>query len=151
MGTYSSVTLDIIGVAALGVQFQNLDAPTPFHECYHRVFDPPLLGQVLMTINAFIPVRRIPLRENREFLEANAEVHRLVREIVRERLEEIAARGDAHSSHDGGRRDLLTYIIEETYGTENAWTEDQLLDHVRKTCTATTMPLTRGGAKQAPD
>lgn len=143
VSTYSSVTLDIIGVAALGIEFQNLDAPTPFHECYHRVFDPPLLGQILLTANAFVPVRWIPLEENRRFTAANAEVQRLMRQIVRQRIEDVAA--GYGSTGAGDRRDLLTYIIEETNATGQPWTEEELLGHVRRKAKRTYMPSTRDG------
>lgn len=58
---FTSRTLDVIGVTALGVELRNLDAPTPFQVCYTRVFDPPPLGQILMAIDHFVPIRRIPL------------------------------------------------------------------------------------------
>ncbi|KAK3339637.1 cytochrome P450 [Lasiosphaeria hispida] len=128
--TYSSLTLDIIGVAALGADLQNLDAPTPFHECYHRVFEPPLLGQALLVINAYIPVRWIPVKENRQFKSANSEVQRLTREIVRQRIKDVTGREGGGAVGNTNRRDLLTYIVEETYATDHPWSEDEILGHM---------------------
>lgn len=131
VSTYSSITLDIIGVAALGVDLQNLETPTPFHESFQRIFDPSPLGQVLLLLNAFIPVRWIPLAENRHYKKAHADFHSVSREIIRERVRELTSAGELNAAKTT-RRDLLTYMVQETYATKNPWTEEDLLGHVRK-------------------
>ncbi|KAK1753620.1 cytochrome P450 [Echria macrotheca] len=133
VSTFSSITLDIIGIAALGVNLQNLETPTPFHESYTHVFDPPPLGQALLALNAFVPIRWIPLAENLQFERANAEIHRLVLKIVRDRTAKVLAgkeEGGEAEKETQERRDLLTYIIEETYATENPWTEEEIVGHM---------------------
>jgi cytochrome P450 len=126
--TYTSITLDIIGVAALGVDLRNLDAPTPFHECYSRVFDPPVLGQALMAIDLFVPIRWIPLEENKKYLAYSAEVHRMTLDVVRDRIRELTdEKGKLVPTE---RKDLLTFLIQETYEAENPWTEREYLGHV---------------------
>lgn len=149
VSTYSRLTLDIIGITALGVDLQNLNRPSTFHECYTRVFDPPPLGQVLLLLNAFIPVRWIPLRENRLFERANDEVRRLVRDIVRERIRDFNSDNNQGKHKDKEEhwdeslekevdalaaprcRDLLSYLVEEVYSAKGAtpWTEEEILGH----------------------
>jgi hypothetical protein len=128
--TYTSITLDIIGVAALGVDLRNLEAPTPFHECYSRVFDPPVLGQALMAIDLFVPIRWIPLVENKKYLSYSAEVHRMTLEVIRERIRELTDEKGKLIATD--RKDLLTFLIQETYEAENPWTEREYLGHVSR-------------------
>lgn len=138
MSTYSSITLDIIGVAALGVDLQNLETPTPYHESFQCMFDPPPLGQALLLLSAFIPIRWIPLAENRRYKKAHADFHTVLRDIIRERVRELTSA--ERKTVETTRRDLLTYMIQETYATKNPWTEEDLLGHVRK---ETTNPATR--------
>ncbi|KAK0649244.1 cytochrome p450 monooxygenase [Cercophora newfieldiana] len=126
--TYTSITLDIIGVAALGVDLRNLDAPTPFHVCYSRTFDPPIFGQALMAIDIFVPIRWIPLEENRKYLSYSAEVHRMTLEIVRDRIRELTDENGKLVATE--RKDLLTFLIQETYEAENPWTEQEYLGHM---------------------
>jgi len=128
VSTYSSITLDIIGVAALGVNLENLDTPTPFHEYYHQMFDPPPLGQALLALNAFIPVQWIPLQENRQFRRAKDMVRKLLREIIQQRIRDITKGNKA--VNDSKSRDLLTYMLKEMCTMDTPWTEDELLGHV---------------------
>ena len=126
--------MDIIGVAALGVDLENLDTPTPFHECYHQMFDPPPLGQALIALNAFIPVQWIPLQENRQFKRAHDMIRKLLCGIIRQRIQDVTS---GNKAADGsGSRDLITYMVEEAYATDTPWTEDELLGHVGQTSTA---------------
>jgi cytochrome P450 len=128
VSTYSSLTLDIIGVAALGVNLDNLDTPTPFHEYYHQMFDPPPLGQALLALNAFIPVQWIPLQENRQFRRAKDMIRKLLREIIQQRIRTITKSDKAVD--DSESTDLLTYLVEEMCTMDTPWTEDELLGHV---------------------
>ena len=128
VSTYSSLTLDIISIAALGVNLENLDTPTPFHEYYHQMFDPPPLGQALLALNAFIPVQWIPLRENRRFRHAKDMIRKPLREIIQQRIRDIAKGNKAVG--DSGGRDLLTYMLQEMRTMDAPWTEDELLGHV---------------------
>jgi len=126
VSAYSSLTLDIIGIAALGVELQNLTSHSRFHECYKGVFDPPLLGQVLMAINVFVPIRWLPLEENRSFKQSNNEVRRLTREIVRQRMADF--REEKPDIED--RNDILTHIIRESLAAKKPWTEEEILNQV---------------------
>jgi cytochrome P450 len=140
VSTYSRLTLDIIGIAALGVNLENLDTPTSFHEYYHQMFDPPPLGQALLALNAFIPVRWIPLQENQQFRRAEGMIRKLLREIIQQRIRDITKRNTA--ADDAKSKDLLTYMLEETCAMDSPWTEDELLGHVsQKSIIAATLML----------
>jgi len=128
VSTYAGVTLDVIGSAALGVEFKNLDTPTPFHECYERVFDPTPMGQILIAINLFVPIRWIPLRENIIFKSDNAEIHRMTLEIVRDRIRELTDKNG--KLLETNRKDILTFLIQETIGAGKRMTDVEYRDHV---------------------
>ncbi|KAK3339913.1 cytochrome P450 [Lasiosphaeria hispida] len=129
VGTFTSLTLDIIAIATLGVELHNLEESTRFHECYQQVFNPAPVGQVLFVLDSILPVRWIPIEANRQFKRATKELRELVREIVRQRVKDVTERGKG-IINDTGRRDLLTYMIEETYTTDNPWDEDELMGHI---------------------
>jgi len=86
---YSSLTLDIIVQAVLGVGLKTYAPGTPFHECYNRLFDPPLVGRILIAINSVVPVRWLPLQENRIYKKNHETIHGMVRQIISRRLEEV--------------------------------------------------------------
>ena len=127
---YISATLDIIGVAALGVELHNLESKTSFKECFNRIFDPSTLGLVLWAISSLIPIRWLPLEENRRFEEATTTMHRLTREIIRDRIRDMQAEEDGEKEKVE-RQDLLTFMLEEDIGSGQVkWSEDDLLGHV---------------------
>jgi cytochrome P450 len=130
VSTYSLLTLDVIGVAALGVNLEDLDTSTSFYEYYVQMFDPPPLGQALLALNAFIPVRWIPLQENQRFARAQYMIRKLLREMIQQRIRDITQGKKA--TNGSTRKDLLTYMIEEMCVRDSAWTEDELLGHAMK-------------------
>ncbi|PGH20752.1 hypothetical protein AJ80_03512 [Polytolypa hystricis UAMH7299] len=126
---FSKATLRIIGVAALGADLGDPNLSTFFHECYHRIFEQSLLGNVITAINAFIPIRRfLPIEANLKFVQANTDIRALIRRLIRQRMGEVEDRKESVSGK--GRTDLLTYMIEQGHAGEDAWTEDDILGHV---------------------
>jgi len=138
VSTYSSLTLDIIGIAALGIDLENLEHPSTFHECYHAVFDPPPLGQLLVFLDGFVPIRWLPLAENRRFAESNAVVRKLLRQIIRDRIVALTTPGGQGEKvkkegkeEEEGYKDILSYIITETYTpSTRPWDEEEILGHM---------------------
>ncbi|KAK3386773.1 cytochrome p450 monooxygenase [Podospora didyma] len=126
VSTYSNLMLDIIGAAALGVELKNLEVPTPFFELYEEMNNPPPLGKLFMAINAFIPVAWIPLDVIKRLNNASQEVRRLLRAIIQQRVQDVTEKGVGGL----GRRDLLTYMVEETHATENTLSEEEILGHI---------------------
>src|ERR1700761_5360610 len=116
MPTYSKLTLDIMGVFALGIELNNIEAATVFDECYKKIFEQPLAGQLLIAINAFVPIRWLPIKVNRDFVRAKGIVRNQLGSIVKERITDIQE-GRAPISRKSATEadDLLTYLIRETY------------------------------------
>ncbi|KAM7194181.1 cytochrome P450 [Naviculisporaceae sp. PSN 640] len=127
---YMSATLDIIGVAALGVELGSLASNTPFKQCFRHVFDPSPLGALLWGLDTIIPIRWLPFKENRLFLEATRTIRDLTAGIIRDR------RRDMWLERDGlrekvERRDLLTFMLEDEIETPGQhWDEEELLGHM---------------------
>ncbi|KAF2178024.1 cytochrome P450 [Zopfia rhizophila CBS 207.26] len=132
VSTYSMITLDIIGVFALGVELKNLSATTPFHENYYKVFNQDTLSQIITAINAYLPLRKwLPVEANRSFQQANAELCQRLLKIVRQRIVDIP-NGDFIGVESGGMvtKDLLTYMVEESVLGQSpgkVWTEEHVL------------------------
>ena len=135
MPAYSKLTLDIMGIFALGIELNNLEAPTVFEACYKEMFEQPFVGQLLIAMNAFFPIRWLPIKINQDFLRAKEIVRSQLRSIVKERITDIQE-GRASTSRKSATEadDLLTYLVRENYLTENdgpRWTEDNMLEQVR--------------------
>ena len=136
VSTYSKIMLDIMGVFALGKELNNLRSASgsSFHDCYHEVFEPDAMGQVLVAINAFIPIRSwLPLKANKRFVHANAIVHGELGSIVKQRIAEIGERRKRGLEDNSvGVKDLLTYMVEDKYyaSDEDRWTEEDILNQV---------------------
>lgn len=134
----SRLTLDIIGVFGLGVDLESLTSEhSVFEECYHEVFDPPTAGLILTAINAFVPIRWLPVKANQDFNRANGIVHSMLSDIIKKRV------GDVRDAKKQGKpvdavaeqeksKDLLTFMVEEKYFAENGdnWSEDDMLNQV---------------------
>ncbi|PHH80715.1 hypothetical protein CDD80_63 [Ophiocordyceps camponoti-rufipedis] len=125
VASYSSITLDIIGLAGMGVDFRNLETPSLFHQNMQRIFDLSPLGEVLMLMSAYVPIRLLPLRENRTYKEALADIRRLLRELIRERVREMTTPEGVLLETD--RQDILSYMI-RTYKMEKAYDEQVILE-----------------------
>lgn len=71
-----------------------------------------------------------------DFVQANRETRRLLREIIRERKKEIS-QGDVKGATireeftESGSRDFLTFMLYEKSEGGNMWSEDDILGHVR--------------------
>jgi cytochrome P450 len=132
MSVYSKVMLDVIGVAALGVELDSISSSSSFQECYHRVFEQSTASQIISLMSMYLPVRRVlPFEANLGFVRANAEIRRMLREIIRQRIKQMEARGGkATKSSAEGDRDLLTFMIDEAYVSDHRWSEDDILGHV---------------------
>jgi len=126
----SKTTLDIIGRAALGFELNSLSSGSTFAECYATIFELSTLAQIITVVHQYVPVRQwLPFRVNREFVHACAEIIHLLREHIRRRKQEVYG-SEKPSSADAGR-DLLTVMVEQGSKDRDAWTEDEMLGHLR--------------------
>ncbi|KAK4445354.1 putative cytochrome p450 protein [Podospora aff. communis PSN243] len=122
--TFSKLTLDIMGVFALGIELNNLDSPTVFEHCYKELFEQPVAGQILIAINAFFPIRWLPIKVNRDFLHAKETVRSQLRTIVKERIADIREGRASVRKSATEADDLLTYLVREK------WKEDEILEQM---------------------
>ncbi|ORY10246.1 cytochrome P450 [Clohesyomyces aquaticus] len=132
-------TLDIIGTTALGVELGALQSSggSKFSTLYGQILDPPPMGQLISAINIFVPIRSwLPLKANRDFVNATVEVRKLLRNQIRERRSAIFGGQDGDKKTvdtrytEAGSRDLLTFMIYERSEGENKWSEDDILGHL---------------------
>jgi cytochrome P450 len=125
----AKTTLDAIGLAALGTQFNNIDAPTEFSLAFEDVFSQArsTMSVLMSVLNAYMPIRKLlPIKVNRDYLGANAKIRSLLVQHIRKRQQEIDAMGK--SSAKG--KDLLTILIQDGVGGKQPWTEDEIVNHV---------------------
>ena len=123
-------TLDIVSLAVLGYKSNALSSRSSFAEAYKKVFELPLLGQIIAVIHQYVPIRSwLPLRVNREFVSASAQIRNLLRDQIRERKFNIAEKWNTPDVTPKSR-DLLTLMVEEKSGGVAPWSEDEMLNHV---------------------
>ncbi|KAK0641982.1 cytochrome P450 [Cercophora newfieldiana] len=139
---YSRIMLDIMGVFALGIELDNLKSigsktgnKPSFHECYHEVFEPTGLGQVLAAINGIVPIRWLPVEANRRFTQANKSVRSQLSDIIRDRIRTVeASKAAGMDANTNDVEDLLTYLVAEKYFAHgevgDRWTEDNILNQI---------------------
>ncbi|KAL9069642.1 MAG: hypothetical protein Q9157_006096 [Trypethelium eluteriae] len=139
-GWASRATLDIIGVAGMGKDFNSLQNPrNELTQAYQRVFDPGKVGRILQLLGIFLPIwflRRIPVQRNTDIREANTTIKRTCLSLVqdkRKRLEK-GARTDydilSVAIESGGFSDedlvnqLMTFLAagHETTASAMTWT-----------------------------
>jgi len=135
---FSRATLDIIGIFGLGVDLKNLSSENSiFHECYHDVFEPGPAGMVLTAINAFVPIRWLPVKPNRDFMRANGIVRSILGDVIKQRIEKVRIAKERSSpghrvAEEQESKDLLTFMVEEKYFgyDDDRWTEEDMLNQI---------------------
>jgi cytochrome P450 len=82
----SRVTLDIIGVAGMGQDFNAIRDPTSeLNQCYRDVFQPSGAARRAQLLSFFIPawiLTKLPLKRNRQVLEARQTIRRICGELI---------------------------------------------------------------------
>jgi hypothetical protein len=125
----TQTTLDAIGLAALRCQFNNLSTPTEFALAFEDVFgmERPTMSAIMSTLTIYLPIRKfLPIKVNRDYLNANAKIRSLRRQHIRQRKRELADRKEVSVTDT----DLLAVMIREKSGGAHAWTEDEMLNHL---------------------
>ncbi|EXJ63356.1 uncharacterized protein A1O5_11677 [Cladophialophora psammophila CBS 110553] len=126
---FSSVTLDIITLACLGLRMHNMTEPSPFALAYAKVFENTPWSAIMHTLNVYIPIRKlVPVKANREFLQANQTVRDLLRQQIRNKRASLEGKEKAAITD----KDLLALMIKERGQGAEIWTEDEMLGHVTK-------------------
>ncbi|KAI1073997.1 cytochrome P450 [Whalleya microplaca] len=113
---YTKATLDSIGVAALGVELENLrseELKMDFLQCYIRMLAQPPLSALISFINVHIPIRKfIPMEANWGFVRASKGVRSMLTQCIEERIRDVKS-ADKEKAAGADSRDLLTYMVEE--------------------------------------
>lgn len=137
---YSRATLDAVGIGIFGVDLaqtrntglvrQNNENYS-FPDAYEDIFAPDTIGKVLFALNAFIPIRWLPLEANRKFMFASKWLNETLDKLVRERRQKITEAISA-GKYDKQSRDLLSFLIEESLpgGTAAGISDKHIADHV---------------------
>ena len=110
-------------------------ATMDFMQCYERMLNQPPLSGLITFINVIVPIRwLLPIEANLGFVRASNQVRKLLLGVVRERIEALGDSSRSFSESEPTqptRRDILTFMLEEKYTGEDAWTENDILEHVR--------------------
>ncbi|KAI0380858.1 cytochrome P450 [Hypomontagnella monticulosa] len=136
MKTLSKSTMDTIGVTVLGIELDTIASiyPQGFQELYGQILHQGPIGQLLMVINAVIPIRSIvPLDANRKFLKANNDLRKMLRDIIHKRAADLA--DGTFKKEMGESRDILTYMLEEAElrrqeTRKEVWSADDIIGHL---------------------
>jgi len=116
-----------VGLAALGYELNSLSTSSALAESYEKIFEFATPLQILISVvHQYVPIRHLlPLEANQNFVRANEDVRRILRDHIRRRKREFRE-GLVHG--EKASRDLLTLMIEESKDT---WSEDEMLGYVR--------------------
>lgn len=130
---YTKATLDAIGVAALGVELENLrseELKMDFLQCYFRMLAQPPLSALISFIHVHIPIRKLlPVEANWGFLRAMRGVHVMLDECIQERIAHVHST-DREKVGGTESRDLLTYMIEERQAAAGGLSIEDIRGHV---------------------
>ncbi|KAL2195294.1 cytochrome p450 monooxygenase [Corynascus similis CBS 632.67] len=143
---YSKLTLDIMGLFAIGTELDELasrysgNTNMSFHACYRELFEPDGLGQLLVAINGVVPIRWIPIEANRRFKNAHTILRSMIRAVIRDRVQQLDPRitmndrkGMDNADGKKNNNDLLTWMVAKRYyAADNGdrWSEDEILDQI---------------------
>ncbi|KAI2638511.1 cytochrome P450 [Xylaria nigripes] len=141
--TFSKTTLDVMGIAVLGVDLGNLASTTfnesekshkthaeySFHNAYEAIFVHSTLGKIVTLGNGFVPLRWLPLEVNRCFLFATTWLDNYITTLFRKRRAEIENAMALKCYERNDSRDLASFLIEEGAigGLENDSTDKELV------------------------
>ncbi|KAI2616877.1 cytochrome P450 [Hypoxylon sp. NC1633] len=131
---FTKATLDAIGVAALGVELENLrseELKLDFLDCYSRMLAQPPLSALISFIHTHIPIRMfIPLEANWGFIRATRGVHSMLDRCIEDRIRDLQST-DREKVGGTESRDLLTYMIEEREAQSGELTIADIRGHLQ--------------------
>ncbi|KAI1453888.1 cytochrome P450 [Annulohypoxylon moriforme] len=131
---FSKTTLDAIGVAALGIELENLrskELKLDFLQCYFRMLAQPPVSALISFIHVYIPIRRIiPLEANYGFMRAMRAVRSMLDDCIEERIRDLKST-DREKVGGTVSRDLLTYMIEERELQKEQLTKADIRGHLQ--------------------
>ena len=118
----SRATLDIIGVAGMGQDFNSLANPdTELNKVYRSIFQPSKTAQILGLLQFFLPhwlIRNLPIKRNDDIRAASGVARETSRRLIEERKLDLAS-----------NKSLPPDII-STALSSGAFTDDKLVDNM---------------------
>lgn len=122
-GWFSRATLDIIGMAGMGHEFDSIDNPhTKINATYRNVFQPNRQQRIMALLSMFLPqwfLRALPISHNNKILESSNTIKEVCRELIREKkgkLDQKEKRVDV---------DILSVALES-----GGFTEEDLVNQI---------------------
>lgn len=119
----SRATLDIIGVAGMGQDFNAISDPTTeLYHTYKTIFQPSGQARMLGIISIFVPIsllRLLPIKRNKQIVEASKSIRGVSRRLIQakqQNMNEKEARFD---------KDILSVAIES-----GGFSEENLVDQL---------------------
>ncbi|KAL8824166.1 MAG: hypothetical protein Q9191_005249 [Dirinaria sp. TL-2023a] len=115
----SRATLDIIGLAGMGQDFQAIQNPdAELASVYRSIFQPNKQARTLGIMTFFLPfwiIRSLPVKRNDEMRTAIASIRRVCRQLIEQKKEKLARK-------EGGK-DIISVALES-----GGFTDDNLVD-----------------------
>jgi cytochrome P450 len=123
MGEWASrATLDIIGVAGLGQDFNAISNPeSELNKTYRSVFAPSRGAQILGMLQFFLPgwfLRALPMKRNNDVMAASKVARDTSRELVRLKKQRLAEKKEM-------QQDIISVALES-----GGFTEDELVNNM---------------------
>lgn len=132
----AKITLDVISIFTLGIDFGNFETRTAFQTCYEAMFDLSTSGMLLAAINLVVPIRWLPFKANRVFMDASTELRGILTGVTEARIltvGEADSKEKASSNTASPTKDLLTYMVKTKYRAANPadrWSKEELIEQV---------------------
>jgi cytochrome P450 len=118
----SRATLDIIGLAGMGQDFNSLKDPDTKLNCvYRNIFQPSRAAQVLGLLQFFIPhsiLRALPLKRNDDVLAASQLARETSRQLIQAKKEKL-------KKTEASSPDIISVALES-----GGFTDEQLVDNM---------------------
>lgn len=118
------VTMDIIGLAAMGRDFNSLrNTHEPLIDLYEEILEPTTEKQAFFVMSIFLPnfIKLIPWKLHQRTAYIASELHRISLELVRDK--KAAIKTEASQSKDN--KDILSLLLRS-----NNFSDDQLVDQM---------------------
>ena len=149
MATWMSrVTLDIIGSAGMGQDFNSIEDPeTELHATYKKIFQPSKAARIMGLASMFIPIqllRLLPIKRNDDIMAASGVIKSVCRSLIRSKERKISedkgrvdvdilsvALESGGFSEEGLVNQLMTFLVagHETTATSMLWALIALCQH----------------------
>ena len=121
----SRATLDIIGMAGMGHNFDSINNPdNELNRTYRTIFSPSTQAKILGIASLFLPrflIQLIPIKRNSDLAAAVISIRRVAAQLIREKQEKF----NASEKADAAGSDIISVALSSGY-----FTEENLVDQL---------------------